>query len=114
MTTPVSPSGGGSPRRRKEGPWKIVLLVFLLVGVLPVFVEIPIDSVVGIGFGYVITNLAQMSLGTSAFHAAAPTTPSGVRPNLRWNAVTAALVWLPKYPVSDGAGRSYTGAMRIR
>lgn len=25
--------------------------------------------IVGIGFGYVITNLAQMSLGTSAFHA---------------------------------------------
>lgn len=53
MTTPVGTGKGGSPRRGKEGPWKIVLLVFLLVGVLPVFVEILIDSVVGLGYGFV-------------------------------------------------------------
>lgn len=53
MTTPVGIGKGGSPRRGKDGPWKIVLLVFLLVGVLPIFVEILIDSVVGLGYGFV-------------------------------------------------------------
>ena len=52
MTSPVTHGRGGSRGRGNGGPGKIILLVFLLFFVLPSFIEILIDSIVDVGYGF--------------------------------------------------------------